>query len=320
MDFQKAIKLKTEMSQDFLSVKKKPVKLMFAVTSAPLVTSTASQEMREQVNGIGVGKKDNGESFIKILTKAKSFITPVKLSSYFGVDPMDIRIQEVGVIRPKMVTTRLRPPYPGISVGHYKITAGTLGCYVKDAKNKIFVLSNNHVLANTNKGHYGDAILQPGKLDSGKTIKDRIAQLSYLMEIDFTNANLMDAAIAEIDAELNPNYLINNSVQISGTTEPRYKMKVEKFGRTTGHTKGKVSTRNLDLKVDFDGIEVEFQDQFEIKGNNGTMFCDGGDSGSLIFESASSRAVGLLFAGADDGTTFATPINNVLNEFSVRIL
>ena len=50
------------------------------------------------------------------------------------------------------------------------------------------------------------------------------------------------------------------------------------------------------------------------------MFCDGGDSGSLIFDSNSLHAVGLLFAGTDDGTTFATPINEILSTFSVKIL
>ena len=50
------------------------------------------------------------------------------------------------------------------------------------------------------------------------------------------------------------------------------------------------------------------------------MFCDAGDSGALILEQHTLNAVGLLFAGTDDGTTFATPIKEVLTELSVKIL
>lgn len=180
-------------------------------------------------------------------------------------------------------------------------------------------MSNNHVLANTNKGKFKDSILQPGNLDGGKK-SDKIAELSYLVELQFSRPNKMDASIAEITQDVEPIFPINKMKKISGTVNPKNKMKVEKFGRTTGHTKGKITTRNLDINVEFDGVEIEFEDQFEIKGNNGRMFCDGGDSGSLIFESNSLKAVGLLFAGTDDGTTFASPIKDILNEFSVKIL
>src|SRR3990172_7884567 len=45
---------------------------------------------------------------------------------------------------------KMRPARPGVSIGHYQITAGTLGCLV--SKNgQTFILSNNHVLADSNK-------------------------------------------------------------------------------------------------------------------------------------------------------------------------
>jgi len=49
-------------------------------------------------------------------------------------------------------TGRFRPAPGGVSIGHYLITAGTFGCIVK--KNGVkFILSNNHVLANSNEGN-----------------------------------------------------------------------------------------------------------------------------------------------------------------------
>ena len=57
----------------------------------------------------------------------------------------------------------------GSSIGHYKITAGTLGGFVRSRDDgSVLILSNNHVLANENKGKKGDAILQPGAIDGGK--------------------------------------------------------------------------------------------------------------------------------------------------------
>ncbi len=47
----------------------------------------------------------------------------------------------------------------GGSIGHYKITAGTLGGFVEDDE-RYYMLSNNHVLANGNLCFGGDPILQ----------------------------------------------------------------------------------------------------------------------------------------------------------------
>ena len=60
---------------------------------------------------------------------------------------------------------RLRPAQGGFSVGHYKITAGTLGtcCYdlspFPSIPSRFYILSNNHVLANSNDAKLGDPIL-----------------------------------------------------------------------------------------------------------------------------------------------------------------
>src|SRR3546814_20460298 len=75
----------------------------------------------------------------------------------------------------------------GISIGHAAITAGTLGGLVRDRETgAVAILSNNHVLANSNQGTAGDAILQPGPADGGTDPGDRIATLARFVEIDFT--------------------------------------------------------------------------------------------------------------------------------------
>jgi hypothetical protein len=43
---------------------------------------------------------------------------------------------------------RHRPLKIGVSVGHVDVTAGTLGCFVREPEGEgTFILSNNHVLA-----------------------------------------------------------------------------------------------------------------------------------------------------------------------------
>ncbi|NIM99516.1 MAG: hypothetical protein GTO24_16025, partial [candidate division Zixibacteria bacterium] len=83
--------------------------------------------------------------------------------------------------------TRERPCPGGFSIGHVDITAGTLGCLVKDKLNDATViLSNNHVLANTNQATTGDPIVQPGPADGGTAPSDTIATLTRFHPIDFS--------------------------------------------------------------------------------------------------------------------------------------
>ncbi len=47
------------------------------------------------------------------------------------------------------------------------------------------ILSNNHVLANSNAARLGDAILQPGVYDGGKFPQDHIADLLEFVTLNF---------------------------------------------------------------------------------------------------------------------------------------
>ena len=64
-------------------------------------------------------------------------------------------------------TERQRPVPLGYSVGHPAITAGTIGARVRDALGRVYILSNNHVLANSNGASIGDPAYQPGPFDGG---------------------------------------------------------------------------------------------------------------------------------------------------------
>ena len=73
----------------------------------------------------------------------------------------DVRLIGQLVKRDDGFQERHRPIKPGISVGHFRITAGTIGCIVERGT-KTFVLSNNHVLADENAGKPGDWVEHAG--------------------------------------------------------------------------------------------------------------------------------------------------------------
>ena len=99
-------------------------------------------------------------------------------------------VVEVGDLRALQLTPRdrWRPAPAGVSLGHYQITAGTFGAVVRDqTTGERLLLSNNHVLANSNNATLGDPILQPGAADGGRVEDDTLAELVRFCPLEFTN-------------------------------------------------------------------------------------------------------------------------------------
>lgn len=201
---------------------------------------------------------------------------------------------------------------------------GTLGALVEDARGTLYVLSNNHVLARTNKAAPGEAIIQPGLIDQQCLADpgDRVATLTRFVPIRFDGTpNHVDAALAAIvSGAVDPTgALLDLGVPSLETLGASAGLAVAKSGRTTGLTFGTVEVVNVTVDVAYgkscgQGRQVaRFVDQIFVTPGS---FSAGGDSGSLIVEDVGEsgvppRAVGLLFAGSDAGT-LANPIGGVL--------
>ncbi|MGE0882240.1 MAG: hypothetical protein AB7P14_01730 [Blastocatellales bacterium] len=237
----------------------------------------------------------------------------------------------------QVLTGRVRASKGGYSVGHKNITAGTIAtCVYKilpggsinppengiGVPTKFYILSNNHVLANSNDAVIGDAILQPGPIDGGTDPADRIARLSEFIPITFAptvpvtqHQNLIDAAIAEGNfSELDRGIYWGGQVRgwrrkadvTVGTT-------VKKTGRTTNFTTGRITAVNATVDVGYGGGRTaRFRDQIIT-----TPMSSPGDSGSLI-TTLDNVAVGLLFAGSAQAT-IANQIENVRNLLRVEV-
>lgn len=257
---------------------------------------------------------------------------------------------EVGKIVALPTTEKYRPAPGGVSIGHKDITAGTLGCVVRNANGDKFILSNNHVLANSNDGEIGDLILQPGPYDGGTTM-DTIAELHDYVPIMFEDTgfdcpiastaallgnavanlvgsgkrlkvvgqketpyqyNLVDAAIAKPYDEEDVLDTILDIGVIMGTKLASLSMPLRKHGRTTDYTEDQVLIVGATIDVSYGiGKTARFEEQIVA----GAMSA-GGDSGSLVVDGESQNAVGLLFAGSDTHTIL-NPINYVLSELDI---
>ncbi len=315
---------------------------------------------KRNVVSVGRGKKitageDTGRSAIVVGVSKK---VPWDALSSKDIIPSTLRgeitdVVEVGEIKALINRTRKWRPAPGgVSVGHKDITAGTLGMWVR--KNGLrLVLSNNHVLANVNKGKIGDSILQPGPVDGGSA-EDEIGELYAYVEIKVSGLsdcpigkavaglanflakllgrrtrlvayalpgeNLVDCALALPHRQED----IDHNVLEVGTpqeiAEPKVGMPVVKSGRTSGKTVGEITQIDVTVNVNMgDGRLAFFTDQFMVGGK----FSQPGDSGSAIFALPAPpevpfAVVGLLFAGSES-VTVGNRLSNVARALEITL-
>jgi hypothetical protein len=246
----------------------------------------------------------------------------------------DVEVRYIGRVVKRAVPWYRRPQRPlriGCSIGHREITgSGTLAAFVRDRQDGVVLtLSNNHVLARENRAQAGDVILQPGLGDGGTPEASTIGALRRFVPLASDATNLVDVAVATLAdgvecrfgaiTDVGPLTGINSEILPAGTP-------VVKVGRTTGLTFGQVRAFEVDNVVgDFELGPLRFDDQIEVESTEGTPFSQDGDSGALVVD-AEGRAVGVLFAGSDQGGTdgqgmsYVNPLGRVLDTLGVDFL
>jgi hypothetical protein len=280
---------------------------------------------------LGVSRKGQRGYQLAVRLQARTLAGETLVAEIAAAARSEVEVRYVGAVdklAAPWTQQEHRPLRAGTSVGHHRITAGTLGAFAEGADGKgRFILSNNHVLADENRGKRGDAILQPGSADGGLAA-DRVARLERFVRLVKGRPNLADAALAALDDGMETaGNAWRGLGRLAGVRSglPLLGQEVAKLGRTTGVTRGRVTAIELDgLVVGFDGGNLVFDDQLEIESAGSGAFSGGGDSGSLILD-AERFAVGLLFAGSGTGgangrgLTFANPIETVLAALRARL-
>lgn len=280
----------------------------------------------ENIVGVGISEKMSwnrltGQDAITVYVVAKVSKNKIQKSALVPekINGIPTDVVETGEINALAYTGRYRPAPGGVSVGHYQISAGTLGCLVQK-NGQTFILSNNHVLANSNAASINDPILQPGSFDGGNTSNSIVGRLSEFIPIQFGDTpNLVDCAIAKASSPIVTSKNIDfGKINSSPVVASRF-MLVKKSGRTTQLTRGMITDVNATIRVGYGTSgKALFQDQIMITSIPLLPFSQGGDSGSLILTNSDNKPVGLLFAGSNLFTV-ANKIQNVLSSLHVNI-
>jgi hypothetical protein len=312
----------------------------------------ASPRPEQNVVGVGIGEKIDGDMPTGVLA-VKFFVRRKYPENELSrgellpktIDGLPVDVEQTGLFRAFNVPkkrktsgkakpkpqpagpipnpkTRFRPAQPGSSVGFQfpapsnMVMAGTFGALVKDRAGT-YILSNNHVLADEGKLPQGASIFQPGLLDGGNAGTDKVATLTRFIPLVPGGNNKVDGAIAKGTSAA---ILSNNILHIgppTGTAAARIDMRVHKFGRTTSYTVGRITSIATDVTVSYEVGDITFEDQVMIVGDQGS-FSAAGDSGSLILDRQTNKAVGLLFAGSPSHT-IANHIADVLRALRVTL-
>lgn len=229
-----------------------------------------------------------------------------------------------------------------VSLGN-ALDAGTMGALVQNADGALFGLSNNHVTGGCNYAASQMPVMAPGVLDVSplgfdpRTLGYHEISLPLVAGLPGTAnvADNLDAALFKIRDEAAVSSRQGEGYDTPTEVRPLVDdMVVEKVGRTTGHTTGKVvglAHEPVGIHYNTQGVgysfvgQVYFDPVWVIEGKSGA-FSDHGDSGSLVTSIVDGErvAVGLLIGGmkGQQGRdfTFAVPIEAVLNRFNVRLV
>lgn len=230
-----------------------------------------------------------------------------------------------------------------VSVGNYR-DAGTMGCLVRNATGDLFGLSNNHVTGACNYANVNLPIVAPGIADvvAGGQLPFTIGLHAQALSMvagspdNIDHLANFDAAIFKIlDGDIVSSYQRDAYDTPAVVAQLSPNLQVEKVGRTTGRTHGKVISQiygplsilyNTPL-YEFTG-HVFFEPAFAISGTGGALFSDHGDSGSLIttVENGVRRGVGIVVGGMADKsapggkTTIALPLAPLLAKLQLTLV
>jgi endonuclease G, mitochondrial len=225
--------------------------------------------------------------------------------------------------------TRVNILRPGVSICNEHLSAGTLGAIVYDRiTGEAGILSNWHVLFGRKESQVGERVTQPGPFDGGIVPDDVVAILSRGM----LNEN-GDAAFAKL-LDNRPYTTIHSGkygVRITNKMLPVLGLRVQKEGRTTGHTEGIIAAF-VESKVSYSvGVKtinaIEIRPEGEQSYERNIELSAPGDSGSMWYyrRRRTAYAVGLHFAGEASGIpsfeeALACPITPIMEELNLSFL
>ncbi len=249
----------------------------------------------QNVVGVGYGVKITDGQIVPNETAVRVYVrkkVPVKdisinywasqrIPKFVNGAPTDVI--EVGDVSAGAVTRTYIPTTEcGVSAAHVNVTAGTLGCLVKDSKTgDEYILSCNHIFANCNSASLNDDILQASPNDLGPA-SNPLGKLAKFKPIDFNQGavNHIDAAISSI---CKPTRAVTPSIMAFGKltlphTTGFAPSEVLKYGRTTGPTEGQLVDVAADISITYTSNQssADFEDQLAIQDGPSALSANAG--------------------------------------------
>jgi hypothetical protein len=270
--------------------------------------------MNSVPGAVGVGIKyhpDGGRGTLVIMVDKLRHSNKHMHNKMLGV--LKVEVVETGIIRPLAGNTlKYRPVPGGASIGRADGGTGTVSCLVIDIQGRRRIMSNRHVLAKSNLvyggmsyyGDYGDDIIQPGDVDNGSVITDKLGTLSFTNNIwlGYTQYNYIDAALC---APTDDNQITDSHLDMERVTTYRALTNADIgkpvciSGRTSGYQETTISYFSGSIGVVTGEGTAYYDDQIVTPG-----ISSAGDSGCLLVDKYTGEAVGLLFAGSESVSVY----------------
>jgi hypothetical protein len=205
------------------------------------------------------------------------------------------------------LNAKVRPVPGGYGISVAGFVGGTLGGWVwDDETDSIVLISNKHVIQET----AGALVYQP----AGGAYGDVFASVLRASKV-------WDASVAKpLNSSYATTHIVGGGGAVYEVADPSLQMLVEKTGKTTKHTLGRITVIHATSLKSTDDILVE-------PDPGGTDFVQPGDSGSLLVERNHpqghpwKRVVGLVWGGSgtDKGNwAWVHPIKPIFQELGLR--
>src|SRR5258706_1569307 len=226
----------------------------FRSTSSMAGATAASRRRRSPSYFLGIAARGKKDYRLAVRLQDRALERSELVDKIRKTAKGEVDVRYVGRIRARATPwyqSKQRPLLIGCSTGFLAATfamAGTLGCFVTSGKSKaLYILSNNHVLADENRYPKGGSIIQQGALD-GAIASDRVAKLTRYVPLAGARKNLVDCAIAKLEPSIEADvHTLKGIGALAGQRdEVAIGDVVHKVGRTTGVRSGRGTAIELD--------------------------------------------------------------------------
>jgi hypothetical protein len=279
-----------------------------------------SHETPSRVHAVGLGGTEESPAVLVYVTNLDA--APESLPG--KVDGIPVRLVESPMARLAGCSEnrkgRVRPLLGGIEIGREGGPAGTLGAFAKSIREgddpDPLILGNSHVFAPLEGRVRGTPIRQGGEL---------VATVLRASRLHLTVPIEVDAAVARIERGVEWRSEVCSIGAIGAPMSAEKGMRVAKHGRTSGLTAGRVTDTGLIADVEDPRRErpLRFLNLIRVDAlsRDENSVGETGDSGSLVLEEGTRRAVGLLSAVDPQGDFYyAHPIAQVCREMEIELL